>query len=480
MKRSLCWRLLIACLLVPVPGYAQSSGEGLAHLVSNLILEGITLPGAELPGRPHSGHFTLGNPTFGGSQTASIPDAGAIGAVVAFGDRFRAQFSNFPLGSSTGGFTYSFDEGSGIYTRNSTSFGPAFTERASTIGRKKLSLGFNYQHTSFDTFGGEDLRGNHITFYLPHTDCCANPPSPLVLGFEGDIVEAALDLKATTDTFAMFANYGVTDKLDLGIAIPISHVDVEADVRATIIRLSTANDRLVHTFVEGQDVSQKMFSDSGTATGVGDIILRTKYNVLRPTSASNTGVSVALDLRLPTGDDQNLLGVGTTQGKFFLIVSSGNERFSPHVNIGYTLSGDGDTTPEFGVQPGGVSDEFNYAGGIEFVPHPKVTVLADFLGRTLINAGDVQIETKSFQFRPGASADATTALQTSTTNPLTNQPYRQLALQRDRNLSLMLGAAGVKFNPTRNVLVGANVLFPLTTGGLRDKLTYVAGIEYAF
>ena len=156
--------LAIAVLTTPLPLRAQSSGDGLATLVPDLILLGIQLPGANDPGRPHAGHFTLGNPTFGGSQAASQPDIPAIQAVAAFGDRLKTQFANFPLGSSTGGFTFSFDERSGLYTRNTESFGPAFTERAATIGRQKFSLGFNYQHTSFDTFGGEDLQDGSIKF----------------------------------------------------------------------------------------------------------------------------------------------------------------------------------------------------------------------------------------------------------------------------------------------------------------------------
>ena len=69
MKRVLPWWLMGAALLVPSPLHAQS--DGLANLVSDLILKGITLPGADNPGRPHAGHFTLGNPTFGGSQGLS-------------------------------------------------------------------------------------------------------------------------------------------------------------------------------------------------------------------------------------------------------------------------------------------------------------------------------------------------------------------------------------------------------------------------
>jgi hypothetical protein len=471
--------MAVVGLATPIPSFAQSNEAGLANLVPDLLLTGITLPGADDPGRPHAGHFTLGDPTFGGSQAASRPDIVSIQAIEAFGDRLRGQFAIFPLGSSAGGFTYSFDEASGLYTRSSNSFGPAFTERAATVGRNKLSVGVNYQRSSFDTFAGEDLGDGSITFYLPHTDCCsaaAPPPSPQVPGFEGDVIAASLTLNATTHTVGLFAHYGVTNRFDVGIAVPITRVSLEADVRAQILRLSSADNPRVHTFVEGQDVSEQTFSRSGSATGIGDIIVRSKYNFLR---TPNAGLAVGVDLRLPTGDEDDLLGTGTTQGKFLFIASSMYDRISPHVNIGFTLSGEGDRETRFQFEPLGMSDEFNYAGGVEITPHPKVTILADFLGRTLMDAGSVDLESRSFPYRTGAGAAGAAPLQTSTTNPLTGQPYQQLALHPG-HMTLLLGSAGVKFNPATNLLVMGNVLFPLNNEGLRDNLTVAFGVDYAF
>ena len=43
-----------------------------------------------------------------------------------------------------------------------------------------------------------------------------------------------------------------------------------------------------------------------------------------------------------------------------------------------------------------------------------------------------------------------------------------------------LGAAGLKFNPVGRLLVDVNVLFKLDSAGLRDKVTPLVGIEYAF
>ena len=473
--------VLVAAIVLPQVAQAQTNATGLAHLVENLILDGIHLPGGAAPGNPHAGHFTLGDPTFGGSQAASRSDVAAIQAVEAFSERFRNQFANFPLGSSTGGFTFTYDEKNGTYSRGSNSFGPAFTERARTIGKRKFSGGFMYQHSDFDTFGDRNLDDGTITFFLPHTDCCnpaAPPPSELNPGFEGDLVEAALTLKATSDTFAFMASYGVTDHLDIGIALPVSHVSIDATINATILRLSTANEPTVHTFAEGGgDQIRAAFADNGSATGIGDLVLRSKYNFW---SSGETAFAAAVDLRLPTGDADELLGIGTTQAKIYAIASAGNERFGSHFNFGFTISGTGDLEQStLAFDPIGVSDEVNYAGGVEWVAHPRVTVIGDFIGRTLFDAGNVEAVTKTYQFRSPAGAAGTVPLTTSTTNPVTGQPYEQLELSPG-NLNLVLAAVGAKVNVAPNLLLSGHVLFPLTKGGLRDTTTIAFGLDYAF
>jgi hypothetical protein len=467
--RKLLWvPSILALLIVPRPCEAQ-----LSNLVPKLILEGVTTAGGSDPGTPHSGHFTLEDPTFGGSQGSSqIGSVGqqAVLAVVTFNDRMRSQLANFPLGSSSGGFTYTFDPSTGAYIRSSSSFGPSFTERALTLGRRRFSVGMNYQHTSFSSFGGEDLGNGSIAFYLPHTDCCnaaAPPPSPLTPGFEGDWMETALDISTTTDTFAFFANVGLTDRLDVGVAVPFTHVKLDTTVHATILRLATGANALVHTFETGSDVIAKDFTSSGTASGVGDVVLRTKYSLYH---RGGSAVAGALDLRLPTGDDANLLGLGTTQAKFYVIASTEKGMFSPHVNFGYTASGSGERVGAYGVPVQGVSDEVNYAGGVEFIPSPNVTVIGDVIGRTLRGAGTVDSQAISLQYGPNA---------TSTTNPISGQPYRELAWTPG-NLNLVLGSAGVKYNPAGNVLLSGNVLFPLTSGGLKSKVAFVLGVDIAF
>jgi hypothetical protein len=458
--RKLFWvPFILVMLIVPRPCEAQPATQ-----VSDLVLNGITTAGGPNPGFSHAGHFMLG----ASQGTAEADQIFAEQAIVTFNDRMKNQLTNFPLGSSSGGFTYTFDATTGAFARSSTSFGPAFTERAVTLGRGRFSVGMNYEHTTFSSFGGENLRNGAITFYLPHTDCCAGPDTPFNPTFEGDWMQVALDVKAKADTFLFVASAGLTNRLDVGVAVPFTRVSLETIAHATILRLATGGTNPpIHTFVQGQDVISQDFSSSGTSAGVGDIVVRSKYSLYR---TSRGGLAAAIDLKLPSGDSDNLLGIGTTQAKMYVIASTEAGMFSPHINVGYTASGAGDLTPQFGVPVTGVSDEVNYAGGTEFTPNPRVTLIGDLIGRTLRGAGTIAAETISLPFGTGAA---------SSTNPLSGQPYRQLAWTPG-NLNLVLGSAGVKYNPAGNVLLTGNVLFPLTSGGLKSKVSFVLGVDIAF
>ena len=130
-------------LLTTAPAHAQD--VPLAGILPDLVLrEIILLPGLLPPS--HVAHFSPIE-----RNDANNP---AVGIVQAFNNQLATPFATFPLGSSTGGLTYVFDESLGTLRRGSASFGPLFAERALTIGRGKLSAGFNYQRTSYKTFEG--------------------------------------------------------------------------------------------------------------------------------------------------------------------------------------------------------------------------------------------------------------------------------------------------------------------------------------
>jgi hypothetical protein len=116
--------------------------------------------------------------------------------------------------------------------------------------------------------------------------------------------------------------------------LPFVSADLRIDNVKTVLPLATfgTGNANLHVFPDG---SYNGFSSvSGSASGLGDVVLRGKYNFLDP--AKGSGVAVALDLRVPTGDEANFLGTGVTQAKLYAIGSWALNKWSPHFNLGYT------------------------------------------------------------------------------------------------------------------------------------------------
>jgi len=250
-------------------------------------------------------------------------------------------------------------------------------------------------------------------------------------------------------------------------------------VLAQIQRLSTAADPTIHSF-EGPNPDQHVFTQGGSAAGLGDIVLRAKYRV----PAGGLGVAAVVEGRVPTGDENNLLGTGGVQTKVLGVVSYDRGPLSPHVNLGYTFSSKG-------ALPGAtMHDEILATAGGDLAVTSRVTMSFDVLGRTLLDAGRMRLTEKTFEYAISGGAAGTpgggggaggggggggrpTPAQTQTTTRTELQFF-------PGNLQLYLGAAGIRFNPWRTVLVSANLLFPLTKAGLRDRVTPAIGIDYVF
>lgn len=463
-----------AVLALASPASAQSGDAPLASLLPSLILGDIRLPAPGGGVLSHAAHFS----------PLSIDDLDnpAVAIVRSFNTLLLGQLSSFPLGSSTGGLTYSFDATLGTFRRASESFGPAFAERALTIGRGRLSSGFNYQHTSYDRFEGLPLDNGSVKFYLRHEECCGvgGPAGPPLFGtvptpdgshetpfFEGDLIEAALSLDASTDTMSLFANYGVTDRWDIGLAVPIVRVSLEANVFATIQRLATASNPNIHTFEAGNpNATTTTIRRAGTASGLGDIVLRTKY---RFADLNGGGLAAGADFRLPTGDQDQLLGAGG-QTRLYFVASTGQGRIAEHVNVGYTVASGKLTTLNIaGAPTSSVPDELGFAAGVEVVATPRITLLADVLSRSLRDVGRLSLAEKTFTYQDASGP--VTPPRTATFNELD---------PRAGNLNLVLGAVGVKANIWGDLLVSGNVLFPFTDAGLRSRLTATIGVDFAF
>jgi len=389
------------------------------------------------------------------------------------------QLTTYPVGYSSGGFTYTFDPTTNTDRRTSPSFGPSFAERPQTIGRGHWNVAANYQRMTFDSLDGKDLTGE-IHFYFNHNDCCPGPDNnftgngsvgDLTKGdpkFEQDIIEATLNMDLSANIVSLSANYGITNRFDVGLVVPIANIDMTAALDARLLRLGSEKEPTppnstvpFHTFPNGSLTYLNAATASASATGIGDILVRAKYGFF---SAHNgeAGAAVALDLRLPTGDEENLLGTGTTQARFSFIGSTAFGRLYPHVNVGYTISGKGFVNDIVSTlqQP----DEANYVFGFDSAVTSSLTVAADVVGRTLLD--------------PSGFTDQERMFRCFSCPPL-SPTYEEFSLSNG-NTNILLGSAGVRFNPARNLLISAHALFPLRKSGLVDNFTPVIGLEYAF
>jgi hypothetical protein len=468
--------LALALALVVLPVGASAQDTPLASILPELLGNTITLLPSNLPDQPnHVAHF---KPGFNQLQVPMQVNRALV-----------TLLSTYPLGSPSGGFTYTVDPALGTLTRSSNSFGPSFAERALTTGRGKASIGFGYQHAAYDTYEGLNLRqrGEHgVTFYVPHQDCCsrgsaqqATPDgSHLTPPFEGDIIQASLALELVSDTSVAFATYGVSDRLDIGVAVPFVRVELNASMLATIQRLATAQDPTVHAF-EGADADERTYRLSGVASGLGDIVLRGKYAFTRN---SPLGLAAAVEARLPTGDETNLLGTGGVQTKVFAIASVHKGPVSPHVNVGYTFSQKG------ALPDATLPDEIGATVGFDAAVSPRLTMSFDVLGRTLRGAGRMHLADETFEFAtsgaglggPGGGGGGGGGGTAQPTPVQTQRVTRRELAFTPGNLQLYVGAAGIRFSPWRTVLVTANLLFPFTDAGLRDRVTPVVGVDYVF
>jgi hypothetical protein len=417
------------------------AAENLAELIPNLFDQTIVLA-PPTTGQSHAAHFI-------DEQERLLATGLLINASLI------TQLATFPLGSSSGGFTYTYDETLGVFNRTSESFGPVYAERAPTIGRGKWNAGFSYQAAEYDEIDGIDLDGGALAFPLFHQDT-NNDGGHVNLFFEGDVINASSRIELESKTTVLFATYGVTDRFDLSLAVPVLAVDLNAQAVLSIDHLATG-DRGIHRFPDGS--STRLTTANGSASGIGDVVVRGK---LRLWGEGASGGAAALDLRLPTGDEQDLLGTGATQGKIFLIASGAMGSFSPHANLGYTISsGGGDLT-------GDLPDEINYAAGFDWALHPRLTLAVDGVGRILQDAHSLQSRSRTVQFT------------TVTGGPVQSAEVLDLT-SSDDDLNLVLGSAGIRWNPGGNFLLTLNALFSLSDDGLQDKdIIPLIGIDYSF
>lgn len=326
-----------------------------------------------------------------------------------------ANLATLPITTSSGAFVYRLNSDLGTVERSTRSFGPFFVERALTAGAHQAAVGLTVQHMRFTSLDGHDLRdGSLVT--------TANQFADEAVPFDVDQLTLNIDASVAT----LYANIGVANRLDVGLAVPM-----------VALRL---NGSRVNTY-RGRTFTQA--TASATATGLADIVVRSKYTLFNEEGA---GLAAAVDVRLPTGRREDLLGAGSTSVRFSGIGSLERGWISSHLNAGVSL--------------GGLARELSYGGAVAFAATDHVTVTSELVGRLIDSPGGI------------------VPVSAATPNLIGVNTIR--LLPDSSNLSIITFVPGLKWNLTETWVLAGSVAIPLTNGGLTSPFTPFVGLDYAF
>jgi len=413
--------------------------------------------------------------------------------------------SIIPLSSPASGVIVRKDPTTGAELPVSSTLGPIFTERAETIGKGRFYIGFSNQDFHFTKFNGTNL--NSLSILYPGGD-----PSKVVLGGPLSTVPATfgvgMDVRLSQDI--AFLTYGVTDRLDVSVGLPMVHAAVSGRTfNGTIYAgngfgTNGSTCWCVNTFTPGYPTltQQQIGQASSAKSGFGDVLLRVKGTVLQ---TPNAVVAVGGDLRLPTGDETNYLGVGTTTVKPFVAVSfytkplRNNIVLSPHFDMGWQFSGKSSLGGELVGTPmsqststgtvnyvgapfvstkGYLPDVFNWAAGAELALGRHHTVIADLLGNQIgwiHGIPNASMQTISNVLLPTGPNGDSSGVAVPTKGSATGLVSDGRVSFGQYSVSL-----GYKARLSGNLVANFNMVIRLDNNGLTARAVPMFGLGYSF
>ena len=425
-------RRVLPVLLLFVLGGAPLEAQRLRDRIGELFTFGtcgrpLCLDGSVNAANGHGDHF--------------IPDliAGNAAVIRFVTDAIGASASSVPLSAAGGGVTFRFV--GGLPVRTAESSGPIFAERALTLGRGRVVLGSHLSGLSFTSIRGAPL--DDVVLNFTHQDVGQPGLGDPVL--ENDLLQIKLDLDVKVQVASFFASWGVSDALDLGVAIPLVHSSIQGRSSGQIFPFgSTA----VHFFTgtPGTPGLRASAATFGSSTGIGDIALRAKANLR---GQERLSIGLLADARLPTGREADFLGAGTFSIRTLALASSRWDEFTGHLNAGYLLRTGTDRR-----------DAVLLTAGFDQLLASWATLAVEVL---------TEWETTRGQELPGTVTYAFPFLRTI--EP-TNIP--------DRRDDRAQAAIGFKFQARSGPTIVTNLLLPMLRGGLQPDVTWGLGLDFSF
>src|SRR5436189_569241 len=383
-----------------------------------------------------------------------VPSANADnGSLISFiGTAISQNVANLPVSATSGGSTFRFEAGVPVPTSRSP--GSVFGERAQTLGRGRVFIGANVNRLHLESLRGVRLDGIEMTFTHQNV---TGPACDSLVGssctpygvptHENDVIalRLALDLDMTVTSF--FVSFGLLDKVDIGVVVPIVSASLRGTSDARIIPFGgTTAQHFFGGTAANPVLATSRFVD-GSATGIGDIAVRAKVTL---TQSERTTFALLGDVRFPTGSEDDLLGSGHLAARGLGILSARFGGFSPHANLGFLFrSGD--------LQHNAVLATV----GFDHLMAPWATLAADLVSEFQVGESKLRL--------PGTvTYDAPFRRTVEPTN---------IPTERDDQIN---GSFGFKFATGAGITLVGNTLWPLNRGGLRPNVLWTVGLEYNF
>jgi hypothetical protein len=350
-----------------------------------------------------------------------------------------ANASNLPVSATTSGVTYTFERG--LPVQSTTSSGPIFGERAQTLGKGRSFGGVNASYLSFTKLRGTSL--DELVFNFTHED---TPPAGLGNpDFENDVVQVRtrLDLKLLVTSF--FLTYGVTDRIDVGVAVPVVSSKLDGEARAQVLTVIPNSPHFFGGTSADPDLAA-VKRTTASATGIGDVALRLKATLGSP--SATTAFALLGDVRLPTGSEEDFHGTGGMTIRGSAVASSRLGNFSPHLNLGYaSRSGDFQTNALLGTV------------GFDQLLSSRATFAFDVISEYQVGESDLSLPTPVM---------------------VAGTPVEPSNIPGDKRADFVNASFGLKVTTPSGLTGVFNALVPLTSGSLRPNSILTIGLEYGF
>ena len=383
-----------------------------------------------------------------------VPSAvAANGTIIGFlTNSISTNLSNLPVTASSGGETFRFEGGTPV--RTSISAGPIYAERAQTLGRGRLFVGLARTGLHFETLRGIPLDDVRLTFTHQNVDFpgCdeifgADCTTYGVPDIENETIDFDLDLDVQVDVTSFLFTYGVSDRIDLGVVLPLVRTELRGTSTASINPFGAGPRPHFFAGTEEAPVLTASRFTEGSSSGLGDVSARLKVNLRE---ASPVSVALLAEGRFPTGSEDDLRGSGAVALRGLGIVSARFGEFSPHVNLGYQYRGRA-------LDP----DVFQLTAGFDELLAPWATMALDLVSEFPIGNAE----------------------QTVPEDVVIEAPFRRTIRATtipDRRDDIVNASVGTKLSLQQGVTFLGNAVFPLNRGGMRPDVLWTLGAEYTF